>query len=268
MTKKEDLSYREQMIVARQLARERLPRLNEGLVVPQPPQTFYARYGKRILDIVLSLLACLITLPINAILALCTFFDVGRPIVFTQTRVGKDGTLFRFAKFRNMTNECDDRGELLPAEQRVTKFGQFMRRSSLDELSNFWFILKGDMSFIGPRPLIPDYTDLYNARHKARLLVKPGLECPPHDYQGDSRSWQSRFDNDAWYVENLSFKTDCKLIWNLVKLACNPEDSAMRSKGSEVGTFLGYTEEGVAMTVKDLTQEEIDRVLGDDASEH
>lgn len=265
---RDELTFSQQFAIANALARDRLPMINAREKEVEPPQTFYVRYGKRCLDIVLSFAALVVTLPINCLLALGTAIDVGRPLFFKQKRVGKDGREFILTKFRNMNNEVDERGELLPAAQRVSKFGRFVRKTSLDELLNFWFILKGDMSFIGPRPLVPEYTSLYSDRHRSRLKVKPGLECPPHDYRGERRTWQSRFENDVWYVEHVSFKTDCMLVCNLVKLALDSEDSAARSSGSEVGTFLGYDAQGEAMTLEGITQGEIDRVLGKKAGDH
>ena len=144
-----------------------------------PSTGIYARYGKRCLDIVLSAIALVVTLPINVVIAIITLADLGRPLFFRQVRVGKDAKPFTIVKFRNMTEERNEKGDLLPPEQRVTAWGKFVRKTSLDELLNFWSIFKGDMSIIGPRPLPEVYLQRFSKRHMHRLDVRPGLECPP-----------------------------------------------------------------------------------------
>ena len=210
------------------------------------PDTFYVKYGKRILDIILGGLACIFSFIINVILALITFFDVGRPIIFRQERVGKDGKLFSLMKFRNMTNETNEEGILLPPEQRVTKWGRFVRKTSLDELLNFWSIFKGDMSIIGPRPLPQKYVVRFDDFHQQRHLVRPGLECPFFDKSLVKKGWQGRFDNDIWYVENISFKTDVKMVFLLIKKVFSKEERASSASG-KTGEFMGYKEDGTIM---------------------
>lgn len=126
--------------------------------------TFYTRYGKRILDIVICSIGLIFALPIMGIIAVITFFDVGVPVIFKQTRIGKDCKPFTIVKFKNMTDERDENGELLLAEYRVTKIGKKIRQTSLDELPQLFLILKGDMSIIGPRPLLPEYLCRYDSR--------------------------------------------------------------------------------------------------------
>lgn len=127
------------------LAHDRLPLINENLAEVIPANNFYSRYGKRAVDILLSSAALVVTLPINLILALVTLADLGRPLFFVQDRVGKDGRVFKIVKFRNMRISYDEKGDLLPPEQRVTKVGKFLRTTSLDEFLNFWSVLKGDI---------------------------------------------------------------------------------------------------------------------------
>ena len=141
-----------------------------------------------------------------------------------------------------MTNETDEQGNLLPPAQRVTKFGRFVRKSSLDELMNFWSIFKGDMSLIGPRPLPFEYQDYYSERHRMRYAVRPGLECPIL-HPKESLTWADQFENDVYYVENVSFTLDLKMAFLLIKMVFSKKSSSMR--GSAVrGSFLGYHRDG------------------------
>ncbi len=247
---------------AKYLAEDRLPLVNARLDDVLVRDTFYTRYGKRAIDIVVSLIAVLVTLPINLVIGIITFFDVGRPIFFKQIRIGKDAKPFQIIKFRNMRNTYDAHGDLLPASQRITRFGRFVRKTSLDELFNFWSVLKGDMSLIGPRPLVPEYVHRYNKRHRQRLAVRPGLECPPRKLDGHVWTWQEQFENDVWYVEHLSFKTDCMMFWNLVRFAFDRKSAAARA-GVKRGIFMGYDLDGNAINMDGVPQEYIDRVAAE-----
>lgn len=237
--------------LANKLARERLDSVNSNCLPVEPSDTLYGRYGKRFLDITISLLVLIVTAPINLILALATLLDVGWPIVFKQKRVGKGGKLFTLIKFRNMKNTKDENGELLPADKRVTKFGKIVRKTSLDELLNFWSIFKGDMSLIGPRPLLPEYTDRYSKRHITRLTIRPGLECPPRTQLDHAWTWDEQFENDVWYVENVSFLTDCKMIAYLIRYALNPKNSDSRGSANR-RAFIGYDENGKAISLNEI----------------
>lgn len=229
--------------VAKRLAEETLPYVNADDVPAHPRSSFYSKYGKRALDIFLSACALIVLFPVNLILGICTYFDVGRPIFFRQTRIGKDGKPFIIVKFRNMTNETDANGELLPANQRVTKFGLFVRKTSLDELLNFWSIFKGDMSLIGPRPLSPAYMDRYSERHKARHAVRPGLECPLLHKPDRRLRWDDQFENDVYYAENVSLALDIKMIFLLVRMVFDRKSSSMRGAVTR-GSFMGYMKNG------------------------
>lgn len=248
--------------IADRLAEEKLGDLNAKLVDVVPRDTFYSRHIKRAIDIAISLVVLLIALPINAIIAVCTYFSVGWPLLFHQERVGKDNKLFVITKFRNMRNTRDERGELLPPEQRVTRFGRFVRKTSLDELLNFWSILKGDMSLIGPRPLVPEYIHRYNKRHVMRTAVRPGLECPPAKDLQHVWTWQEQFDNDIWYVENVSFKTDVFMAWRLVKFAFDRRSASARAM-SVRGIFMGYSDEGKAINLSQVPQAFIDKCVAE-----
>lgn len=257
---KSELSKAMRWKVADYLAEERLSDINRTLDPVKVRNSIYTRYIKRLFDIIISLVACIVTLPINLVIGIITFFDLGTPIFFRQERIGKDGKVFYIIKFRNMRNTKDEKGELLPPAQRVTKIGKFIRKMSLDELLNFWSILKGDMSLIGPRPLVPEYCSRYNARHIKRLAVRPGLECPPRSLSNHVRTWHEQFENDVWYVENVSFLTDCRMIYNLVRFALDRKSTNARAIASR-GTFMGYDLDGRAINLDDVPQEYIDRVV-------
>ena len=182
--------------IGRMLAFDRLENVDAIQKPAVPSTSFYSRYVKRCLDIIISLIILFITLPINLIIAVVTYFDVGFPIFFKQTRTGRNGKEFTLIKFRNMKNTVDDRGELLPPERRVTEWGKFVRKTSLDELLNFLSILKVDMSLIGPRPLPSIYLERYSRRHRARLAVRPGLECPPRHLGTEVWTWNDQLEND------------------------------------------------------------------------
>lgn len=228
------------------IAKDTLATVNRLKEPVTPSQTIYARYGKRAVDIVLALPALVLTAPINMVCALLTLVDVGVPILFRQERVGKDGKPFEIIKFRNMTNETDCDGNLLPPSQRTTKFGKIMRRTSLDELLNFWSILKGDMSIIGPRPLPPIYDSFLSNRHKCRQLVRPGLECPSVRPPYRHVTWEEQFENDVWYVENLSLATDIKMFIALVRTMLDRKGTAVRA-GATRGSFVGYNMDGTSI---------------------
>lgn len=240
--------------------RENLESVNEKFPEFEFKETFYTKYGKRILDLLLSIPAFIVFLPINIIIGIVTLIFLGRPIFFTQERVGKNEKPFKLVKFRNMTNERDEKGELLPAHKRVTKIGKFLRKTSLDELLNFWSILKGDMSIIGPRALPFVYMDRYSRRHAMRFKVKPGLECPPITNLDHERSWHERLENDVWYVQNISFKTDCYMVYRLVSFALNKKNAKMRA-GGKGGSFIGYTADGVAVSNYEIDDETIKHIL-------
>lgn len=247
-----ELSSDKEQYIARLLARDNLEQVNRESAPVVPRDGIYVRYVKRLLDILICLPMLIILLPINGILAVCTFFDVGMPILFSQTRLGREGKRFKIIKFRNMTNDTDENGVLLPPSQRVTKFGKFVRKYSLDELLNFWSVLKGDMSIIGPRPLPIIFEERYSKRHKMRTAVKPGLECPRMSDNSNLPSYQQQFESDIWYVENVSFLIDCKMVMLLFKMVFGMK---RRTKNAAVaGYFIGYNENGYAVSLKQASQ--------------
>lgn len=243
------------------LAADRLPSINKRCGSVKVRKTFYTECVKRGIDIAVSGGALVITMPINLALLVCTYFDVGRPVFFRQERTGRYGKPFYIVKFRNMTNETDENGELLPAADRVTKFGKFVRKTSLDELLNFWSVLKGDMSIIGPRPLVPEYEKRYSRRHRQRLAVRPGLECAPRKISEKGWTWQDQFENDIWYVENISFVTDFMQLVHLVMFALNKKSAEARASVHDKGIFMGYSKDGEAINLDQVEDSFIEEVM-------
>lgn len=213
--------------------------------------SIYRDYIRRIIDIVVSGAALIVTLPVNLLLAVITYFDVGRPIFYKQERVGKNGEVFVMIKFRNMTNETNENDVLLMPAERVTRWGRFVRRTSLDELLNFWCIFIGKMTLIGPRPLPVKYYQRYSREHNQRHMVKPGLECPFHTDKLIGNGWKKRFENDIWYVKNLSFKTDVIMMWKLLKKIFSKEERRKSAFG-QTSEFIGYDSEGNIITSDNL----------------
>ena len=238
-----------------------LEKSNQYYPVPVVQQGLYAKAGKRILDIIIATIAVVVSAPINLIIGIITFFDVGLPLFFKQARMGRNSKPFVLVKFRNMTNEKDENGVLLRADLRVTKWGLFVRSTSLDELLNFINVLKGDMSIIGPRPLPMVYKGRFNKYHELRHSVRPGLDCPLKD-PNLIMTWENRLNNDAWYAQNISFKNDLRLVYLLVRETLFGKDKQARSGGFGEGTFMGYNDDGSVMDsnhIPDKYWEELER---------
>lgn len=174
------------------------------------------KYIKRILDIISSLLAIIILSPLLAVTAVLVKTKLGSPVLFKQERPGKDEKIFTLMKFRTMTDERDENGELLPDEVRLTKFGKFLRSTSIDELPELFNILKGDMSVIGPRPLLVEYIPRYNEHQHRRHEVRPGLSGWAQVNGRNTVSWEDKFDMDIHYVDNYSLAMDVKILFMTV----------------------------------------------------
>ena len=172
----------------------------------------YAKYIKRLLDIVLSLIAIIVLSPVYLIVAIVVRIQMGSPVLFSQDRIGKDEKVFKLYKFRSMTNEKDEKGKLLPEEKRLTKFGLTIRSTSLDELPELFSILKGDMSIVGPRPLPTYYGPYYYPEERKRHQVRGGLIPPDGLSKQTTPEWETQFKYDNYYVDNVSFLLDCKVI--------------------------------------------------------
>ena len=177
----------------------------------------YSRLVKRPMDFILSLLAIIVLSPVLIFLAILVRFRLGGPVLFKQNRPGLEEKIFTMYKFRTMTDEKDENGELLPDSIRLTKFGKMLRATSLDELPELFNILKGDMSIIGPRPLLVQYLELYNEHQKRRHEVRPGLSGHAQVNGRNAISWEDKFNLDVEYVDNVSFIRDWKIIFLTIK---------------------------------------------------
>ena len=177
----------------------------------------YERCSKRLLDFILSLLALIVLSPVLVITALLVRVKLGSPVIFKQARPGKDENIFNLYKFRSMTDQCDESGNLLPDEQRLTSFGRKLRSTSLDELPELFNILRGDMSIVGPRPLLVKYLPLYNEEQKHRHDVRPGLTGWAQVHGRNLLSWEDKFRYDVWYTRNIRFLTDVRVVMLTVK---------------------------------------------------
>ena len=172
----------------------------------------YERFFKRPLDILCALLALIVFCWLYAIVALLVRIYLGSPVLFRQERPGRDETIFKLYKFRTMTDKRDQNGELLPDEIRLTKFGKFLRNTSLDELPEAFNILRGDMSIVGPRPLLVEYLPRYNSKQKHRHDVRPGLSGLAQVMGRNTCTWEEKFDYDIEYVNRITFTGDCKIV--------------------------------------------------------
>ena len=176
----------------------------------------YQKYIKRLFDIIISFTALVVLSPVLAVTAVLVRVRLGSPVIFHQDRPGYHGKVFRLCKFRSMTDERGADGELLPDEVRLTKFGKKLRATSLDELPELWNILKGDMSLIGPRPLLVKYLPLYNEFQRHRHDVKPGLTGWAQVNGRNAITWEQRFAYDVYYVKHISFWMDLKILFRTV----------------------------------------------------
>ena len=190
---------------------------------------FYEKYAKRPLDILCALAAIIVFCWLYLLVAILVRCKLGSPIIFKQERPGKDGKIFKLYKFRTMTDEKDENGQLLPDNVRLTKFGKFLRSTSLDELPEAFNILKGDMSVIGPRPLLVEYLPLYSEKQSRRHEVRPGLSGYAQVHGRNAVSWNEKFDLDVEYVDNITFLGDVKIIVTTVLKAVKREGISSES---------------------------------------
>ncbi len=172
---------------------------------------------KRTFDLIVSITVLLLTLPLTGIIAIIVMLKMGRPVLFKQRRPGLYGQPFILYKFRTMTDEKDEHGQLLSDTERLTSFGIFMRSLSLDELPQLLNVIKGDLSLVGPRPLLMDYLVLYNEKQKKRHTVKPGITGWAQVNGRNTITWEEKFEMDVWYAENRTFLTDMRIIFMTVK---------------------------------------------------
>ena len=185
----------------------------------------YRKFFKRAIDIAASGGVLLVlSVPLAAVTVWLHFANKGAGAFFRQERPGKGGKIFRVVKFKTMTDERDAGGNLLPDAQRLTKVGRFVRSTSIDELPQLWNVLKGDMSLIGPRPLLPEYLPLYSPEQARRHEVRPGISGWAQCHGRNAISWTRKFELDVWYVDNVSFITDCKVVLTTLKKVLRRED--------------------------------------------
>ena len=202
----------------------------------------YELYIKRLLDVLISGGALLVIWPVMLVLTLLVRVKLGGPAIFCQERPGKNGKIFRLYKFRTMTEERDESGELLTDEERLTKFGRILRSTSLDELPELWNIFRGDMSLVGPRPLLVQYLPLYNAHQARRHEVMPGLTGWAQVNGRNLVTWEDKFDMDVWYVDHISFALDVKIVWGTVKAVLR-RDGISAEGSATMEEFRGTKEE-------------------------
>ena len=206
----------------------------------------YRRYFKRPMDFVLALCAIIVLSPVFLIVALLVKINLGSPVIFKQQRPGLNEKIFTLYKFRTMTDERDENGELLPDSVRLTRFGKFLRSTSLDELPELFNILKGDMSFIGPRPLLVQYLPLYNDYQKRRHGMRPGLSGLAQVSGRNSLSWEEKFNLDVEYVNNVNFIEDLRiLILTIIKVL--KREGINSDKAATMEPFKGTVKDSVGI---------------------
>ena len=178
--------------------------------------TLYRRFGKRALDLTLSLPALVVLAPVGAVVGSAVRWRLGSPVLFRQARPGRDGRIFELIKFRTMRDARDERGDLLPDDERLTPLGRSLRSLSLDELPTLWNVVRGEMSLVGPRPLLVKYLERYSRDQRRRHDVLPGITGWAQVNGRNALSWEEKFDLDVWYVENVSLKTDVAILLRTV----------------------------------------------------
>ncbi len=200
----------------------------------------YKKYGKRALDILFALLALVILSPLLLVVALLVKLKLGSPIIFSQERPGKDNKIFKIYKFRTMTNQTDAQGNLLPDEQRLTRFGAFLRKTSLDELPELVNILKGDMSLVGPRPQLIKDMAFFNAKIAKRQTVLPGLTGLAQIKGRNNISWEQKFVLDLEYCERITFRQDISIIFSTIGAVLSSRDvnTEGRATAEDYGDYL------------------------------
>lgn len=256
----------EEETIAEYLKNKYLEHTNDISPEVHPNSTFYTRVGKRIVDLIIIVPIIIIMLPFYALFTVLNLIFMGRPVLYKQTRCGYKGRKFNILKFRSMRDITDKNGRQLPTEKRLTPYGKFIRKFSIDELPNFFNILKGEMSIIGPRPELVSTFERMSRRHKMRTEVRPGLECPrvlELDYEPVCK-YQLTFENDIWYVEHVSFLQDIKMFLLLIKMVFTLKKRRGQASGQGFSRFVGYDDKGQAQSVNTFNLYIKDRVESND----
>lgn len=208
--------------------------------------SIYRKYLKRPMDFIFAFISLIVLSPVFLIIAILVKIKLGSPVIFKQERPGLNGKVFTLYKFRTMTDERDDRGELLPDKERLTRLGKFLRSTSLDELPELFNILKGDMSIVGPRPLLKQYIPLYNEKQRRRHEVRPGLTGLAQVNGRNLISWEEKFEYDVKYVDNINFLIDVKIIFlTIIKVFAREGINSETSATME--PFKGNQEENIKL---------------------
>ena len=208
----------------------------------------YRKFGKRFLDILISGMALILLSPVFLAVAVLVRIKLGSPVIFHQKRPGKDEKIFTLCKFRTMTDGKDEKGNLLPDEVRLTSFGKLLRATSLDELPELWNILKGDMSLVGPRPLLVEYLPYYREEEKLRHSVRPGLTGYAQVNGRNFLGWDHRLEKDVFYVKNLSFVLDLKILIKTIMVVMKREDVSVDSNAVECYLWEERRDKGTKVT--------------------
>lgn len=218
--------------------------MKKDMSVVSHKQGFYEKYIKRPQDFCCALVAIAVLSPVMLVTAVLVRFKLGPPVIFKQERPGLHGKIFTLYKFRTMTDKKDEKGNLLPDEVRLTRFGKLLRSTSLDELPSLWNILNGTLSVVGPRPLLVRYLPLYNKHQARRHEVRPGFTGYAQVNGRNAITWEEKFDKDVYYVDHISFLRDWKIVFQTIKTVLRREGISSDSSVT-MEEFMGTTKEKI-----------------------